>query len=244
MNEKDQFLQDTENILEQPITEESTDSEATDDGISEETAEETEQKLRNRKERRLAAKYQAERESSIALAARLEAITEARKPGESEADHFTRLDRVYGTDTPEALAATEILRDTFKATESRATERALELFREEQRKERDAVRTEEASLDSMLDEIEDEYGVSMTKEQEKGFFRLLERFSPKDRDGNILNYADHHMVYEMYQETLKKPRDSRAKDVVSRGMTRSGSSAEAKVNQSAEEKFLKEAGII
>lgn len=246
MNEKDQFLQDTENILEQPITEESTESteETTEEGTFEETAEEAEQKLRNRREKRLAAKYQAERESSIALAARLEAITEVKNSGESDADYLKRLERIYGTDTPENATATELLKDSFKAAEDRATERALELFRQEQQKASEAVRAEESNLESMIDDIEDEYGVTMTREQEQGFFRLLEKLSPKDRDGNILNYADHHTVFEMYQETLKKRTDTRSKDIAARSMTRSGASSSTQVDEDANLKFLKEQGII
>ena len=243
MNEKDQFLQETENILEQPITEEGQESVEETESLPEESVEEAEQKLRNRREKRLASKLQAERESSIALAARLETITEARRDSQGE-DPYKGLDRVFGTDTPENAAATDLLKNAIRGAEERGRDSALEAIRREQQEAAAAVKVEEASLDSMLDDIEDEYGVSMTKEEEKGFFRLLERFSPKDRDGNILSYADHHGVFEEYQKMLKKPKDTRAKDLVSRGMTRSGSSAETKVDQSAEEKFLRDAGIL
>ncbi len=60
---------------------------------------------KNRRERRLLARYQAERETAIELAARLAALEEAkaeRANADSAEDSLKAIERIYGTDSPEA----------------------------------------------------------------------------------------------------------------------------------------------
>lgn len=207
--------------------------------------------LRNRRERRLASKLQAERESSIALAARLEAITEAQRAAREggEADDFLKgVERIYGTETPEATAATELLKSTLKSVADTATSRALEQFREEQRKASEAVSQEEQNLDSMLEELEDDTGIDLTSEKadstRKGFLTLLEKMSPKDSDGNIIQFADAHAVWEVYAEKIQKKPDTRLKNLADRSMVQTGASADTKVQDDVATRFLKDNGII
>lgn len=206
--------------------------------------EDTDEDKFNRRERRLQAKYQAERESSIALAARLEALTEAQKfSRENTPEVDETIARIYGTNTPEASEATALLQKALSNVENRATEKALEKFREEQRQEREAVQQEEKSLDGMIEEIEDEYGVTLDKQSKQGFFTLLEKLSPKDRDGNIKDYADHHAVWEELQ-ARRKPDSSRAKDLASRSMVKTGASPATSVEDDATARYLKEQGLL
>jgi hypothetical protein len=153
------------------------------------------------------------------------------------------IEKIYGTDTPEATAATELLKSALKGVGEKATERALEKFREEQRQVNEAVKNEEKELDSMVEEIEDESGSVLSDTQKKGFFAMLERMSPKDKDGNVIHYADHHAVWDMYQSKTVKP-ENRAKDLSSRSMVQSGSSKDSKLDDDATLRYLKEQGII
>lgn len=199
----------------------------------------------NRRERRLQAKLQAERESSIALAARLSALEEARKSREeaTPAEYLKTAEKIYGTGTPEAAEATELLKAAIKGAEDNATRRALEMFREEQRQTSEAVSKEEKSLENMIEEIEDETGVEIDAQTRKGFFQMLEKLSPKDSDGNIIAYADHHSVWEELQ-ARKKPADTRAKDLASRSMVRTGASPQTSVEAEAQQRWLIENGLI
>lgn len=216
--------------------------------LSPEPAKEDEDDKANRRERRLQAKLQAERESSIALAARLEALTEAQKfSRESSPSSFEeKASRIYGTATPENAAATELLIASIKEASQAAKQEALSELREEQRKTAEATKKEEQNLDRMVEEIEDENGVTLDQPTQTGFFQLLEKLSPKDTQGNVIAYADHHAVWDEYQARKQRaqPPNNRAKDLASRSMVNSGSSPAANLDANVNEKWLLENGLI
>ena len=201
---------------------------------------------KRRREKRLMDKLQAERESNIALAARLEVLSEAQKlQKESEpSEYLKKIERIYGTDSPEATAATQLLSEALKGVEERATERAVEAFRKEQSKAQESVQKEEQQLDSFVETIEDEYNVTFTPEMEKGYFQLMEKLSPKDSDGNIVAYADPHSTWELFQEKLQKTRENPAKSIASRSMTASGASSDSKLQDDSMQRVLRDAGIL
>lgn len=252
MNEQEQFLKESEgsslDILEQPLEPEKPEGQQEEGEQQEENKEDDEQKLRNRRERRLAAKLQAERESSIQLAARLEAITDAERTRTSEAaDYLKSVERIYGTSTPEATEATRLLQSALKDLKEEAKREALEAYQEERQKEVAAEREADSELEDMLEELEDEHNIDLTSPAaeniQKGFFRLLEKMSPKDSEGNIVAYADPHAVWEMYQSSSRRT-DNRAKDLAARSMVRSGASGESKLQDDSTVRFLKANGII
>lgn len=203
---------------------------------------------KNRRERRLAEKYQAEREANIAMAARLEAITEIQtERGSETADYLKAVERLYGTDSPEAREATEILKNTLLGLKEEARREAIEAIREERQIETRAVAEAEQTLDRMIEELEDEFGVDIegSKQHLTGFLNLLERMSPKDREGNIIQYADHYAVWEEYQDRLSRAAAANpAKGLAARSMTHSGAQVESNLTTDATERFLKEHGII
>ncbi len=241
-NAQEEFLkglepEEKDNIMERPLVEIPNDAQAvasTDD----------EDDKPNRRERRLQKKLQEERESSIALAARLEALTEAAKlRGETETTSFEKLaQRIYGNQTPEAAEATQLLIDALKEVKKTSTEEALERFQESQQTERDSVRKEEQNLDNMIEEIEEEYNVSMDDATQKSFFQLLARLSPKDSDGEVVEYADPYAVYEELKSRRQAPQNTRAKDVASRSMVRAGAPADNKLEDDSIRRFLKSQG--
>lgn len=235
---QEEFLRDLEpqdtNVFDQPTPETAPVADEEEEPIE----------ARNRRERRLQAKLQAEREAGIAMAAKLEVLTEAQRlQRETNPELDETISRIYGTDTPEALAATQLLQKAIKSAEDRAAERALQAFREEQEQASQAVAVEEQNLDSMIEELEDEYGVTLDAQTQKGFFTLLEKLSPKDRDGNIIAYADHHAVWEELN-ARKSSSNTRAKDLASRSMVRNGAPTNTSVTDDATERFLRENGII
>lgn len=235
---QEEFLKDLEpkddSVLDQPLALEAEPFEPPKDDVDKP----------NRRERRLQERLQAERESSISLAAKLEVLTEAQKfSRENNPEIDETIARIYGTNTPEAAEATALLQKALKGAEDRATERALDAYREEQAKERDAERQEERTLDDMVDDIEDTFSIVMDSNTQKGFFQLLEKLSPKDRDGNVIEYADHQAVWEEYQ-SRRKPENTRAKDLASRSVAPTGSSAPSTIADDATTRYLKEHDII
>lgn len=201
---------------------------------------------KRRREKRLMDKLQSEREANIALSSRLEALSEAQKLREDTADDYLKkVEKIYGTDSPEAQAATNLLAEALKGVEEKAYDRAVTSFREEQRQAQEALQKEEQTLDSYVEELEDTYNVTFTPEMEKAYFQLMEKLSPKDSEGKILAYADPHSTWEIFQEKLqsRKP-DTRQKDLASRSMVNSGTSDDTKIQDDAARRLLKEAGII
>jgi hypothetical protein len=258
MSAQEEFLKDTEgkkevDILDQPLVEDEDfekskvetkeDDKGTDDEDGEDAT--TDGKPKNRRERRLMAKLQSERESSMFLAGKLEARTEAAKAVTEESDYIKSLEKIWGTETPEAQIATDLLKKAVVGARDDAEQRAFARLQELQRTEAQEERQADTELDNMIDDIEDTYSVSLTEPQEKAYFQLLVKMSPKDKEGRVSEYADPHAVWEVFQEKLqsKKP-DTRAKDLSSRSMVHSGSAKDNKGATDAHEKFLKENGII
>lgn len=256
-NEVEKFLEDTQqdptkvDVLEQPLYPDTTvvekpegekekaDDEHTDDGDKEGL------KPRNRRERRLMERLSAEKESAAFLAGKLEARSEATRAVTEEADYLKAVERIYGNDSPEAQLATDLLKKAIVGAREEAKTQALTEIREERKRELEEQRQAEKQLDAIVDEIEDEYGVTLTEPQEKAYFTLLEKMSPKDKEGNITEYADPHAVWEVFQDKLKqRPTDTRAKSMSSRSMTQSGASTESNLQQDTTARYLKEQGII
>lgn len=210
-----------------------------------EVKEESEEEKFNRQERRLRDKLQAERESSIALAVRLEALTEAQKLSRehSPSSYEEKASRIYGNQTPEAAAATDLLLASLKEAKEEAKNEAIAAIREEQKAAAEAVKKEEQTLESMVEDIEDDSRITLDGPTRKAFFSLLEKLSPKDAEGNVLQYADHKAVWEELQ-ARKQPQNTRAKDLASRSMVKTGASPATSVESDATERWLKEQGIL
>lgn len=258
-NEQEKFLEDTEqnpnlvDILEAPLSPEDVSEHGTegatgasgDDNDNDEGGDKGELKPRNRRERRLMERLDAEKQSSAFLAGKLEARTEASKAVTEEADYLKAVERIYGTDSPEAQLATDLLKKAIIGAREEAKVQAIAEIREERKREAEEARQAEQELDGILDTIEDEYGVTLTDPQEKAFFTLLEKMSPKDKAGEVIEYADPHAVWEVFQERLKsRPADTRAKDMSSRSMTQSGASKSSNLQDDVHARFLRENGII
>jgi len=240
---KNEFLKELDikpetDVLNQPLTEET--SETT------ETPEEDEFKAKNRRERRLLAHNQRLREETIATNARLEALAEAKASlGSVEDDFLKGIDQIYGNDTPEKVAATELLKKALLGAKDAAKRESFEESELRRTKESQAVAQEETRLEQILEDLEDEHNIDLTSDNStrKGFLTLLERVSPKDKEGNIIEYADPETVYELFEKSKEKT-TNRAKELASRSMTRSGTSQPSKLEDDANLRFLKENDIV
>lgn len=207
---------------------------------------------KNRRHRRLEAKLQSEREANIALNARLAAISESQRfahdTGEIHVDDS--LLTLYGADENGRKAA-EITQRLLEKTKNEARQEAIEEFRNQQEQEAQEFRQNNETLDSMLEQVEDEYDVDLTsdapsaRKARQQFLTTLGRLSPKDSEGLVTDYADALTTWEMVQlQQQRSNTTDRAKDLGSRSMVRSGASSQSKIEASAAERFLKDSGII
>lgn len=254
----EQFLEDTQqeeqtDILNQPLDPESVEDttgqqedeyeEGEEDNY--EDAEPSEPTAKTRRERRLMEKLEAERESASFLAGKLEAMTGA-KGAADDPDYLKGIERIYGTDSPEAQMATELLTKAIVGARDDAENRAYDRWSNEQLNSERAVAEAESELDSVMDEIEDTYGVSLTEAQESDYFALMQKMSPKDRStGEVIGLADPHSVWEVYKErTARSSNNSKSKQLASRSLTGSSSPERSDLPDDSQQRFLKENGII
>ncbi|MDE2232913.1 MAG: hypothetical protein KGJ90_02160 [Patescibacteria group bacterium] len=199
--------------------------------------------LKNRHIRRLEAKLQAEREAAIAREARLQALSEAQKfreeAGSDEYDAMVA--RIFGTDTPEKAAATELLQKALKGY----SERAISALREEFQQHQAEETREAETVNSYIEQIEDNYGVDLTstvagRQRQEQFRDLWFRLSPKDKDGEIVEYADPDEVWNIFTQ---QSGSSQARQLASRSMQRS-TPVEGGESEDPTVKYLKEKGIL
>lgn len=208
----------------------------------------------NREAKRAKRALQAEREANIALTERIKVLSEVQKFNQetgSSKELASDITRIYGNDTPEAREASRILKEALDRNLEQAEERALRRLQEVREAEVVAQKEAESFIDNELAALEDEYDVDLTSDSPAGrkhrreFLELVQKASPKDQDGNIKEYADFSEIFEIYQSRLEKPDNSRQRQVASRSMTRSGSSSTQKsVEQTSNEQWLKDRGII
>ena len=189
---------------------------------------------KNRAYRRLEEKYQAERESSIALNAKIQAMSEIDRFRQDIKTDDVPVDwlSIYGGSTPEgqeqAKRAWKLQREMLDNAKQEAKEEALQEIEERQVESKREQAKYETFIESQLETIEDEFNVDVTsdapsaRKARREFLEMVQKFSPKDEDGSITEYADFGATWEQYQATRKKPDNSKQKDLADRTMTQSG----------------------
>lgn len=162
--------------------------------------------------------------------------TDAPKAVDSE-DEFTEvLTRVIGNDTPEKVQAVKDMRKVFGSLEERGAQKALAQIQAQaqQRIEEDKAAQEE--LESSFEDIEESYGVDLTsntpaaRKLDTEFRNYIRKIAPKNADGDVAAFPDLTAAFETFQELQKRPSNNRAKELASRGMSRSNDASSAPVN--------------
>ena len=242
-SEQEKFLSDVENKSESVFDE---NLEVAANPEKEESVEEKEER-KNRAYRRLEQKYQKEREAAIALGERVKVLSEVDKfREEAGGDNLKEVEAIFGTDTPEKLAATNILKKALSGMSDSAVEKALERIQSQQDNESKAVREAEDEIDEGLEIAEDATGLDLSEgsRDRQGFLTLVERLAKKDKNGDIVEYPDFETAAELYVRTKERPVNTRARDLASRSMTHSGESVASKLEEDAVGNYLKENGIL
>ena len=239
MSELTDFLKGTEkeeSIFDKPLT--------TDEAPEKETPDE-EQIKKNRYTRRREAEAQRLRDENLQLNERVKVLSELGRFKEEvgDDDPLKKVDAIFGTDTPEKLAATNLLKEAISGMSAKAKAEALQEIDSRGEKESEAQKEADDDVDEFLDTAEDE-GLDINDDNtRKGLITLMERMSSKYNDGNVKEFADPEAVIETYKELQKRQGSSKAKDLASRSMTRGGESQPSQLEQSAVERFMAEHGL-
>lgn len=188
---------------------------------------------------------QQEREARIAAETRAQVLAEM-KSGDKLDD---RLVKLYGDSENGRLAAqlhAEMLSDVRK----QAVEEAEAKFSQREEAATAEQRQAETQIDDELANLEETYDVDLTSNTTAAnklrgqLLDLVERFSPKDREGTIVEYADFGSAFEMLQQTNKPVTNPRAKDFADRSLQKSNTAANVtKEEDDATRSWLRRNGI-
>lgn len=202
---------------------------------------------KNRHARRYEAKYQAEREAGIQMAATIkaqkdliESLSEAKRfqkevGDDVNDDGLKAWLKIYG-DKPEHREAYEVLTKNVLGPVSQRAEKLAEEL--EELKNRDVVANQqvkeyEGFIDQQFERLEDEYDVDITSNESEKFRNALideiKRISPKDEEGNIIQYGDFNAAMENVLEKSKTVDTGSQKrnDIASKSMANSGGGSSA-----------------
>ena len=143
------------------------------------------------------------------------------------------LERIIGNDTPEKVAAIKDFKKYLTSLEEKGADRAMTQLqqREEEARQEEAQASEE--IEQGFEDIEDTFGVDISsnapqaRKTRNEFIDFIKRVAPKDSEGNVTALPDLTETFELYQSTQTRPSNTRAKELASRGMTRSNNSTEA-----------------
>jgi hypothetical protein len=212
----------------------------------------------NREHRRTSKRLEAEkralqeiREQSIAESAKLQVISEQKRFMEGLPTQTVdeRLNSIFTQDDlgrKGAAALQSIVDDAVK----RARAEALEDFHGNQREREQAVIRESEFIDTELAELEEDSGIDLTSTSPLGrknraeFLDMVEKFSSKDKDGDVTEYADFDEVFNVFKTTRKTGQNNtQNKSLASRGMAR-GSANTQVAGDKAVEAYLRSTGII
>lgn len=150
-----------------------------------------------------------------------------RQEVQDEMDIPPELVKIVGNDTAdkrEALIAFDKYLKTLPA-------KAQEMFEQKMLEQEQAIAESDhdavTELFAGFEDIEDQYGVDLTSGKasavklQDSFKEYLRKVSHKNEDGEVDQFADIPAAWEEFQERSAKPSSSRARELASRGMTRS-----------------------
>lgn len=160
-----------------------------------------------------------------------EVIKDSPSSGVEESELISVMTRIVGNDTPEKVAALKDFEKAWTKSIEKAEERSAERVREEMEQAEEAEHEAEVDAQNELaegfDNIENEFNVDLTsskpsaKQLRSDFVDFIKLVSPKDGEGNVVEYPDLQATFRIFQERQKPESNNRAKELSSRSMTRS-----------------------
>jgi len=132
--------------------------------------------------------------------------------------------KLVGNDTEEKKQVLKDLSSYFSGLKGEARQEFLEELKEQEQAQVQQDNAALSELNAGFEEIEEEHGVDLSTDTKTraAFVEYLRRVSHKNEDGEVDQFADIPAAWEAFQERAKPQTASRAKELASRGMTRSG----------------------
>lgn len=134
---------------------------------------------------------------------------------------------LVGNDTPEKVKVLKDLSTYFFTLKGEARSEFLSEMKAQEQKKVEADKHAQEELDTYFDEIEETYDVDLSsnsasaKQMRTQFVDYVRKIAPKDENGEVAAFPDLVASFEEFQERNKRPSATRAKELASRGMTRS-----------------------
>ena len=131
--------------------------------------------------------------------------------------------KLVGNDTPEKREALKELATYLDSLPAKAQEQFQAKMEQQAQEAAEQDNAALSELNAGFEAIEEEHGVDLSSDSRTraAFVEYLRRVSHKNEDGEVDQFADIPAAWEVFQERAK-PSASRAKELASRGMTRSG----------------------
>lgn len=151
-----------------------------------------------------------------------------RETGTDTDELMESLVEIIGNDTPQKVSAINKFYKNLSGLKQQGADQAIAQMREQAEAEQAEVARAEDELTDAFDNIESEFGVDITsntaaaKKVRNGFIDFVKRVSPKNEDGDIVQYPDFAETWKLYQSTgSASSENTRAKSLASRSMQRS-----------------------
>lgn len=139
---------------------------------------------------------------------------------------------LIGNDTPEKQKALKDFAETLSNLKGEARKEFMDEMKAQEQQKVAADQKAQEELKGYFDEIEEEYNVDLSgnsaaaKQLRSQFIEYVRKIAPKDENGEVKVFPDLVASFEEFQEKNKRPA-SRAKELASRGLTRSGDTSNA-----------------
>ena len=160
-------------------------------------------------------------------------VEETKDEGDEVSDILTR---IIGNDTPEKLSAIKDFKRVLGNLEEKGAQKALAQLEEQAYEERKAEVEAQNELVDGFQGIEDAFDVDITsnspqaRKERSEFVDFIKRVSPKDEDGQVIQFPDLEETYKLFKETNKPESNTRAKELSSRSMARSSDASSVQQN--------------
>ena len=155
--------------------------------------------------------------------------------GNEDDDITDVLTTIIGNDTPERVKAVKDFKKILLEREDKGAEKALKYFQEQQQKEQQVYKDAENEVEQGFESIEERFGIDLDAPQSSklrnDFIDFVTKISPKDTEGNIVQYADFEASFETFQEMNKRtaPSNSKAKELASKSIARANDASSVPV---------------
>lgn len=151
------------------------------------------------------------------------------RPSQDGDEVTSVLERIIGNDSPEKVQAVKDFRKVLGGLEEKGAQRALAQLQQQADQERQAEVQAQEQLDNSFEEIEESHSVDLSSNTPQArklrseFVDYIRDIAPKNEDGEVASFPDIPAAWSRFQRNEQRaaPTNAKAKELASRGMTRS-----------------------